>query len=327
MFDMIFNEFQSSLDDICEYFNECDTNYVECAETIILEGGPYVRQRLQYLNEQADEKEEKGINLIIQKFKEFIAKLAQKIRDLFTSMKFNIIEKTVNSDKKLQNLKCTIPNPKAFEKFIAMRRKASDNVVKKLKKRKMAVTKAEFDDMVDEEFKKLDKMRTNLIRNTISISAGVLVGWISHRIRSNELKKIEEQADAEMESIRTQARSGMINLANYATYARATNNEDLYNQAKREAIDLKRQYDTKESIYKNNKKVRKLSHAMDVAIDGGNVTGVLNYIISRLTRGHSITANIEANYIEQACKILSNEVLKSKGNKNIVNNHAVYSFN
>lgn len=174
MSDIIYNEFVDDLNYIDNYFEEVNTNYIESVETIILEGGPYVRQRLQYLNEQAEEKEKKGLAAVIQKFVDFIKKLTDKIKEIFMSEKAKKLKSQIEDDKKMKQMKVSVTDPKAFDKYIALRNQAADRVIAKLKRAGNKVTKKELDDMIDDEFRKIDAKRTAIIGGAVLIPIGIL---------------------------------------------------------------------------------------------------------------------------------------------------------
>lgn len=173
-----YTEFVSSCDEVDTYLAECEANYQEAATQIVLDGGSNIRQKLQYLNEQADEKESKGIKAIIEKFKQFVDNVITKIKEFFTKNKVKEAAKIVESNPELGKTKIDMPDPKAFEKYIKLRNKAVDNVIKKLHNKRMRVTAEEFDDMVETEFAKVEKIR----RTLLSVGAGVLCSDITARL-------------------------------------------------------------------------------------------------------------------------------------------------
>lgn len=184
--DDCYTEFVSNCDEVDTYLAECEANYQEAATQIVLDGGSNIRQRLQYLNEQADEKESKGIKAIIEKFKQFVDNVIAKIKEFFTKNKVKEAAKIVGSDPELGKTKIDMPDPKAFEKYIKLRNKAVDNVINKLHKKRMRVTAEEFDDMVETEFAKVEKIRRTLwsvgvgvMCERVATSLGQLIGTIS----------------------------------------------------------------------------------------------------------------------------------------------------
>lgn len=285
MSDIIYNEFVDDLNYIDNYFEEVNTNYIESVETIILEGGPYVRQRLQYLNEQAEEKEKKGLAAVIQKFVDFIKKLTDKIKEIFMSEKAKKLKSQIEDDKKMKQMKVSVTDPKAFDKYIALRNQAADRVIAKLKRAGNKVTKKELDDMIDDEFRKIDAKRTAIIGGAVLIPIGFLV-------------------------------AAGIMIANPFTYK-----YKKYEKECKELLDKYEKSGSKQDLIKLHKATdRKNENMTMLAMTAGGAAiiapGYMTPLISKILNHVSATAKLEFDYRWNVNKIITRAV--SSKNSDIV---------
>lgn len=198
-----YHEFGDFCNSVIQYSEDCAYNYNECVNIIISDAADLdFEERLQYLNEQAEEKNDKGFFAIVQKFSEFIQKIVAKIKEAFNNLRIATATKVINEDEELRKLRVTAPDPKKFDRFIKMRYKATDNVIKRLKRKKMCVTKNEFDDMIDQEFGKLYASRTSIIGGAIAMGITAVLTYATYIVSKKVIQVHADQYDKACEKQR-----------------------------------------------------------------------------------------------------------------------------
>lgn len=327
MYDIDLWEFEAFCNDVVEYSQECEYNYNECVNTIMESNDLYCEEKLAYLNEQAEEKQEKGIVAIVRKFTEFIQKILDKIKDAFDKCRIGAATKVINADDKLKQLRVTAPDPKKFDRFIQMRYRATDNVIKKLRRKKMCVTKAEFDAMIDQEFSKINSRKSAIVGGAITLGLTALSTWAWNVLSKKMIETTSKQYKEEVEELYNNS----VKVAyDYEEKLTKTNTLDEHKKVREDYDNFKKQlgYAAGNLKQRRDSELTKMAEAKKKGtgriISGGLMSaGAISTI---LLRHVAETASYQEQYLSAAFKIINKASLSKANSVNIVDNKKVYNF-
>ena len=166
----ICREYHDRMNKIDAYFEAVFTNYANTVYNITSGNimnesyDPYLTEaeiefKLEEVNEQLQEKTEKGTKGIIQAFLDFTQKLFDKIKEFFVGKKIDKLEQQVQQEPELRSIRVEGPDAALIEKIIKERQKIAEDIVKMYQRTGEALTTDEIDDLITQRQVAINKKK------------------------------------------------------------------------------------------------------------------------------------------------------------------------